>query len=137
MAHNMESYADALTEAIESVSPDGTPSQVFRETVQQIARRSAADPHTLRTMEIIARYPAARSAETSRLPELQDRVVAAYARRLGGPPGDDLTPMLLAGLTLQVVSVVLHSWFSNSSQDIDECVDRAVSTLDRLVRGGR
>jgi hypothetical protein len=71
------------------------------------------------------------------LPELQDRVFAAYARRPGGHPGDELTPMLLAGLTLQVLGVVLHAWFSSPGQDIETCVDRAISALGALVSGNR
>jgi hypothetical protein len=86
-------------------------------------------------MEIAAKYPAAREAQTSRVAEVQDRVAEAFARRCSNNSKDDLTAHLLAGLTLFMLSVTFRSWFANGQQNISITAEQVFAKLGDLVRG--
>ena len=82
-------------------------------------------------MAVGAKHPAARAAELARLPQAQERVVRAYAHRRGFR--DELTPALLAGLTVHVVGTVLLAWFARPDRDIEQTAERALATLQQLI----
>src|SRR6266511_2162507 len=129
MAQVIVSYATALTDAINACPPTYSLSEIFRETVLQVAQQSAAYPRTRKIMQIAAKYPAAREAQLSRMAELQDRVAEAFARRCRQTSEDDLTPGVLAGLTLSVLSVTFRSWFEQGQQDISLTARQVFATL--------
>jgi len=133
MAHGMVNYGAELTAAIEACPQTYSLSEVFRETVLQVAQQSTAHPRTRKIMAIVSKYPAARAAELSRLVEVQDLVTEAFARRCGMGSKDELTPGILAGLTLQVLGVTFRSWSKQERPDISATVDRIFGTLDRLI----
>jgi AcrR family transcriptional regulator len=133
MAHAMMNYGAELTAAIDDCPQTYSLSEVFRETVLQVAERSAAHPRTQKIMEIVAKYPAARAAELSRLGEVQTLIAEAFARRCRKGAEDDLTPSILAGLTLHVLAVAFRSWFDQGQTDISVAVDQVFATLGRLV----
>ena len=88
-------------------------------------------------MQIGAKYPSAREAQLSSMAELQDRVAEAFGRRCRQRSGDDVTPGVLAGLTLSVLAVTFRSWFEQGQQDISITADRVFATFDRLVCADR
>lgn len=133
MAHGMVNYGAELTVAIDACPQTYSLSEVFRETVRQVAQKSAAHPRTRKIMDIVARYPAARAAELSRLAEVQDLVADAFARRCRKGADDDRTASILAGLTLQVLGVAFRSWFEHGQPDISAAVDQIFATLGRLI----
>lgn len=126
------SYETLLTDAIQSCPSSYSISEILRHTVLEIARHSAAEPRTRKIMEIAAKCPSARAA-LSRIAELQEPVAKVFARRCGKISSDPLTPNLLAGMTLSILSVTFQAWFENGEQDISVTVDRAFATLGRLV----
>lgn len=133
MSHGMVNYANDLAAAIDACPQNHSLAEVFRETVLQVARKSAARPRTRKTIEIVLKYPSARAAELSRLADVQDVVAAAFARRSAKDPKDHLTPSLLAGLTLHVLGVTFLSWFEDGQRDIADTAQHAFHILDRLL----
>jgi AcrR family transcriptional regulator len=137
MTHGMVSYGASLTDAILSCPPNYSLSEVLRHTVLQVAQYSAAQPRTPKIMEIAAKYPAAREAQIARVAEVQDQIAAVFARRCKKDSRDDLTPHVLAGLTLSLLGVTFRSWFDHSQQDISVTVEQVFATLDCLVCDGQ
>ena len=131
MARGVLEYGEAIAASVEACPRSWPPSQVFRHTVVDVARLTASHPRTRRAMAVGAKHPAARAAELARLPEAQERVMRAYARRRGFR--DDLTPALLAGLTFHVVGAVLLAWFARPERDIEQTAERALATLPQLI----
>jgi AcrR family transcriptional regulator len=132
MSYGMILYGEELTEAIGACPVSYSPFEVLRETVLNVAQRTASHPRTRKIIGIGNKYPAARAAELSRLHEVQDRVAAAYARRKGIARD---TATLLAGMTLQVLGVTFRSWFNQPKRDISVTADRALTTLRDVVCG--
>lgn len=137
MAQGIVSYANSLTDAINACPRSYSLSEIFRETVLQAAKQSAEHPRTRKIMQVAAKYPTAREAQLSRLAELQDRVAEAFARRCTKDSQDNLTPGVLAGLTLSVLGVTFRSWFEQGQQDISVTADQVFATLDRLLSDER
>jgi AcrR family transcriptional regulator len=133
MAHGVLGYGTYLKEAIEACPPEYSRSEVFRQTVFQVAQKCAAHPRTRKIMQIAAKYPAAKEAQQSQTAELQERVEAAFAQRWAGHSEEDLTPGVVAGLTLSVLSVIFRVWFEQGQQDISATADQVLATLGRLV----
>ena len=133
MAHGMLLYGVELSYVIDACPQNYSLPEVFRKTVLQVARQVASQPRTRKIMEIVAKYPAARTAEVSRLPEVQDLLVKAYARRCNSSSRDSLAPNILAGLTLQVLAVAFHSWFEDGERDISSIAEQVLATLGRLI----
>ncbi|MBI2686639.1 MAG: TetR family transcriptional regulator [Acidobacteria bacterium] len=133
MAQGIVNYGTDLTGAIDAFPRTHSLSEVFRGTVLQIAQQSAAHPRTRKIMEIAAKYPAARAAQLSRMAEVQDQVAEAFARRLRKGSEDDLTPSILAGLTISVLAVTFRSWFDQGQPDISAIADQIFATLGRLI----
>jgi AcrR family transcriptional regulator len=131
MARGVVEYGEAIAAAIESCPASWPLQRVFRHTVLEVAAHTAGQPHARKTIAIGTKYPAARAAELARLPEVHERIARSYARRRGA--GDDLTPTLMAGLTVHVIGVALLSWFARPGQDIGKATLRALDTLDRLT----
>ncbi len=133
MAYAMLTYGNDLIHAIDACPPADPLFEVFRKTVFQVARTAAGQPRARKIMGIGAKYPAARAAELSRLAEVQELVAEAYARRARKKSKDDVTPGILAALTVQVVGVALNSWFKNGGQDVAGSVDSVFKVLSRLL----
>jgi AcrR family transcriptional regulator len=134
MAHGMVNYGAELTAAIDACPQAYSLYEVCRHTVVHVAQKAAAHPRTRKIMAILAKYPAARAAELSRLAEVQDLVTKAFARRGRKRGEDDLTARILAGLTLQVAGVTVRWWFEHGQPDMSAAVDQAFATLDRVMR---
>ena len=135
MARGVIEYGGAITSAIDACPVTWPISKVFRHTVLQVATDMAARPRTRKSIAVGTKHPAARAAELARLPEVQERIAKAYARRKGG--GDELTPMLLAGLTVHVIGVALLSWSAQAGQDIGKTASRALDAVDRILGTAR
>ena len=135
MSQGMVNSGVERTAAIDACPQDLPINEVFRQTVLHVARESAAHPRTRKIMAVLAKYPAARAAELSRLAEVQELVAKAFARRCRKRGEDDLTARLLAGLTVQVAGVTVRWWFEHGPTDISVAVDQAFATLDRVMCG--
>jgi len=130
MAYGVVGFGTYLTEVIEACPAEYPLSEVFRQTIFQVARKCAAQPRTRKIMRIAAKYPAAREAHHLRTAELQERVEKAFALRSGE---HDMAPAMVAGLTLSVLSVIFQAWFEHGQKDISATADRVLATLGRLV----
>jgi AcrR family transcriptional regulator len=135
MARGVLEYGDAITGVVDACPASWPLSQVFRHTVRQVATDIAARPRTRKSIAVGTRYPAARAAELARLPEVQERIARTYAKRKGA--GDELTPLLLAGLTVHVIGVALLSWSVRPGQDIATTATRALEAVDRVTGATR
>lgn len=133
MAHGMVNYGAEITAAIDACPQTYSLCEVFRRTVLEVVQKSAARPRTRKILGILAKYPAARAAELSRLGEVQSLVAKAYARRCGKCGEDRLTASILAGLTLQVAGVTVRWWYEQGQPDISAATDQVFATLGRLM----
>ncbi len=134
MAKGMVDYGAVMAATIEACPRRWSQQDVFRHAVVEVARSVAAAPRTHRTIAVGMKYPAARAAELARLPEVQERVARAYASRRPSRGDDEMTPLLLAGLTFDVVGIVLLTWFGNPRKDVAATAGQAIRTLERLLR---
>lgn len=134
MAQGMVEYGAVMAATIEACPKSWSPQEVFRHTVVDVARRTSEVPRARRTFAVGQKYPAARAAELARLPEVQQRVAQAYASRRIRGTGDSMTPLLLAGVTFDVVGFALLTWFQDPRRDVEKTALQAIRTLERLLR---
>jgi AcrR family transcriptional regulator len=126
------SYEHLLTEAIQASHASYSVAEVLRHTVLEVAQKSAAEPRTRKILEISNRYPSARQA-LSRVADVHHAVAEAYARRFRINSKQDLTPDLLAGLTLSMIGTTIRVWFQNPNGDISIAVDQVFESLAGLA----
>ena len=81
-------------------------------------------------MEVAAKYLSAREVQLARMAEVQDRVAKAFARR----SQDEVSAHLLAGLTLNALSVAYRVWFRDGKQDIEGATRKGLHNISALAR---
>jgi hypothetical protein len=81
-------------------------------------------------MEVAAKYLSAREVQLARVAEVQDRVAKAFARR----SQDEVSAHLLAGLTLNALSVAYRVWFRDGKQDIEGATRKGLHNISALAR---
>jgi AcrR family transcriptional regulator len=133
MGQGIITYGAMITEAIRASARSATPFEVMRQTVGQVAVTAAAHPRVRKIAQIACTSVAAREAQLSRLADVEDRVADAYRARWRTAAGNDLTPRLLAELTLSVLDVTFKEWLKQDQQDIVPTIDRVFATLLQLV----
>jgi len=131
MAHGMMILGEGLVDVITACPANYSPFEAVRHTVREVARRDAGNPRSRKIMAIGAKYPAARAAEVSRLPEVSDAVAKAFAGRKGCK--DDVTARVLAALTLETIFVTFRSWFEHGEEDIAATAELVLKALGRVV----
>lgn len=136
MSESMVSYGVELIHAIDACPKAAPISEVFRETVLRVAQHCTADERTRNIMRIAARSEVARSAQLSKMAEVQDRLATAYAKRLGSKTQHDPAPGILAGLTLSVLAVTFRTWMGNGQKDIRKTADAIFATLELVLNRG-
>src|SRR5271165_463942 len=132
LAQNVMKYGLALIEAVKACPPSLTSFEVMRETVLSVARQSVNHPRTLQVIEISQRSASAMQAHMSRMIEVEGRVAAAFAERIGCL-SNELEPQLLATLTLSAMNVAIMSWYRGDSQDLTTAVQQVFSRFTRIV----
>jgi AcrR family transcriptional regulator len=137
MGQGMVSYAQALTEIIQSLPPRLSQFEVVRETALTFLASAAAYPRTRKIMAVAARHSEAREAQLSRMAEVEDKVAQALADRLENAQYNELVPRLLAGLTLTIIDVTLRQWFEFDQQDISRTAEEVLSTLGEVIGAGK
>jgi len=98
LAHEVVTYGLVLSEAIAHCPGGYSPTRVLEETVLRLAASAEVQPHTRSTIQIAERSAAARQAQSTGLPEAQERVADAYAKRLKTNARKDVRPQILAPL---------------------------------------
>ena len=132
MAQGIDTYADYLTEAILACDPHSPPAELFRQTILRVASVCALQPRIRKVMQIVTKYPAARIAQEERANDLQARVEAAFAQRIQKSE-KHLTPAVVAGLALSVLTVIFRVWFEHGQGDITTTAEQVLATLGRLA----
>jgi AcrR family transcriptional regulator len=133
MGQGIVTYGAMITEAIQACPRSATPFEVMRQTVRQVATDAAAHPRVRKVAQIACDSVAAREAQLSRLAEVEDRVAEAYRARWRTATRNELTPRLLAELTLSVLDVTFREWLKQDQADIVSTTDRVFATLLQLV----
>jgi len=129
LAQGIVKYETALVQAIEEC-PAGMPlPEVMRRTVDRVAAQVAAHPSTRKVMAIVARHPAARDAQLSRIAGLQDSLTGAYRDRIQRSPDASLIAAVLASLTLTTLSLAIHTWYASGEPDIRSTVEQVLSAM--------
>lgn len=132
MAEEATRHGHELVAAIEACEAGLPVREVFRTAVRSVARETAGRARAARLMRVAAQCPAARSAQLSRMGEVQDAVAAAYARRTGV---DLAAAGILAGLTLSVLAVVFRCWLQQGEPEPGELVERILETAEEVLGG--
>jgi AcrR family transcriptional regulator len=133
MGQGMVTYSALLSDAIRSAPPAFSSLQVVRHAVQEIAAEAASHPRTRQIMHIASTSVAAREAQLSRRAEVEDAVTEAFAQTCRTAPSDDVTPRLLAGLTLSLVDVTFRAWSKRGEPDIVAITEQVFGILTALV----
>jgi TetR/AcrR family transcriptional regulator, regulator of mycofactocin system len=131
MAQPVASYAASLAQAIESCPKGAKGAQLLRHVVRTVAAKTVMEPRLRQVMDVAARYPSAREAQLSRVAELQDRVAEAFTQR----GEDEVRAHLLAGMTLNALSVAYRIWFGDGKQDIHAATEHVLREMARLAQG--
>ena len=129
IAQPIVNYGASLTTAIESCPRGSSNAELFRHVVIEVAQRTVADPRMRKVMAIVAKYPAAREAQLSRMAEVQDRVAKAFAQRSKG----DLSAHVLASLTLSALSLTYRVWFSQGKREIASAAQKVFAELSKAI----
>jgi AcrR family transcriptional regulator len=132
MGQGVDTYADHLAEAIIACDPHCSPPELFRQTILRVASVCALQPRIRKVMQIVTKYPAARIAQEERANDLHARVEAAFARRIRKSE-KQLTPGVVAGLALSVLTVIFRVWFEQGQGDIAATAEQVLATLGRLA----
>jgi AcrR family transcriptional regulator len=131
MGQGMVTYGTHIAEAIRGCPSSSTPLAVLRTTVRQVAAGAAAYPRVRKIAHVASTSMAAREAQLSRVAELEDRVAGAFRTRFRSR--DDLTPRLLAELTLSILDVTFREWLKQERQDILETTEQVFTALHGVV----
>jgi AcrR family transcriptional regulator len=133
MGQGMVTYRTLLSAAIGDAPQAFSPLQVVRHTVRQVAGEAASYPRTRQIVHIASTSVAAREAQLSRRGEVEHAVAGAFAVKCRTAPDDDVTPRLLAALTLSVLDVTFRVWSTRSETDIVTIAEDVFVTLTGLV----
>ena len=128
-------YEAMVTEAILGSGKGSAMGEVLRGAVLEVARGAAAEPRTLKILEIAAKYPEARAA-FSRAGDVHEAAAAAFRRRMGKKK-DRVEASLLAGVMLAVLRTVFEVWFEDPRRDISLAVERVFAGLDVDINLGQ
>ena len=133
MGKGTADFAAVISQAIDACPRGYAHREVMRAAVLQVARQAAAYPRLEKIIQIAARYPAARQAQASRIPEVQGQIVQAYARRMKHPKKDDATPKILAAMTTSLFDVVLQTWLDSGREDMEKTVGEVFRITRHVV----
>jgi AcrR family transcriptional regulator len=133
MGQGMVTYRAMLIDAIRSASPALSLLQVVRHTVQHVAAEAASYPRTRQIVHIAGTSVAAREAQLARRGEVENAVAEAFALTCRTARTDEISPRLLAGLTLSVLDVTFSVWAKGRETDIVAITEQVFVTLTALV----
>jgi AcrR family transcriptional regulator len=133
LAQNVMKYGLALIEVIKTSPSSFTPFEIMRHTVLSVAKQTVNHPRTRQVIDISQRSASAMQAHMSRMIEVEGKVGAAFAERIGSPSKDELEPRLLATLTLSAMNVAIMSWYRDDTQELSDAVELVFSRLTRIV----
>jgi AcrR family transcriptional regulator len=134
MSQPVVDWGNSLADAIDAWPSTLTPSELLRKIVLKVVTESASNPRSLRVMEIAAKFPAAREAQYSRVPEVQHKLVQVLARK----SKDTVTAHLLAGVIFAVIGTIHHDLLENPGREFKSSIDKAFASLAKAVcDGGR
>lgn len=98
--------------------------------VRVVEAKTVTEPRMRQVMEVAAKYLSAREVQLARVAEVQERVAKAFARR----SQDEVSAHLLAGLTLNALSVAYRVWFRDGKQDIEGATRKGLHNISALAR---
>lgn len=135
----MAQGVDEFREMIRAVLAEGPPrralADLFRETAVLLARRSAAAPRARDVVRVMLESPAARQAQQSRVPAVQDLLEEAFRSRCGRRREDQAAAGIFAAMTLAAVGVAMRLWALQESADAGEVAGKVIAAFERLAWG--
>ncbi len=132
LALNTVLYGKILCETVESCPISLSASEVMRTTVLAGLKFSETQPRTRQIIEIAGRSASARQAHMSRLTEVEQKLVSAFAARTKSPSAHYQKPRLLAGLTLLLVNASIASWYAGEHKEMSTAAKQGFLTIARL-----
>lgn len=132
MAQGIESYAAAITLAIENCDAKLPPGEVVHRAVLAVSRAIVAQPQIRQAMQVMNDNPKARGAQLGSMAVLQQRVASAFTSRLRKKSKEPLIALVLASLTVSMLDLTLRSWYAEEAADVAKIVDRVFATYTRL-----
>lgn len=132
MGQGILSYGTLLSDAIANCPADLPPLAALRQVVAGVSETVASNPRSRTIIGIAQQDPPAREALLTRMVDLEQEVRKAYRKRLGTDSGDDLTPRLLAGLTLSLLDISLQLWFDHGHREVSVATTQVFTRLTQL-----
>ena len=136
MAQGVDEFREVVRQAVASCPPGRPVMELFRQTVMQAARESASDPRARDVLRIMFTSPAARAAQLSRVPAVEDLLEEAFRRRCEGSPAREAAAGALARMTLSAVGAVMRMWYEDGKADITAVSQAVLDAFAQLLSGG-
>ena len=133
MGQSMLAYGELLKAAIQSSPVSANPFAILHAAVLEIAVKVASFPRARDVIAVSIRCPAAREAQLSRMPEVEEIVAEAFAAHIKKGREVDLTARLLAALTLTILDLTMRLWFGNETSSIISVAERVMKNLCRIT----
>jgi AcrR family transcriptional regulator len=121
--------ANSLAQAVASCPKKASPAELLRYVVSALAQQAVEEPRTAKVMQIAARNPAAQEALLSRMVTVQGEIEEAFRARFK----DAFTVRVLSSLTLSVLSLATHHWFTSGQKDIQGSTRKVFSAMAEFV----
>jgi AcrR family transcriptional regulator len=129
LAQSVVNYGRALQEAVRQAPADLTQFELIEHTLMAGVQYTSADlKRTRQVVEIAARSVSARQAYQSRMIEVEDMVVEAFAER-GKGSRREMRSRLMAGITLAAMSNTISSWYMGDEKDLRSAARQVLQTL--------
>jgi AcrR family transcriptional regulator len=129
MSYAVTRYGSLMISTIEECPKNCPLPQVFRYVVSHVAQAMVSDLRMRQVMAVAATERSAREAQLSGIPDLQDRIAAAFAAR-GIKP---VTAGITAELTVSALSMTYRIWYGSQRQSIAAIVEQVMTTLSQVL----
>lgn len=133
LGQGVDQFREIVRSALASSPERCTPMELFRQTVAEVVRRSAADPRARDVVRLTMQSPAARAAQHARIMPVEELLEEAFRARCGRNAAARAAAPVFAAMTLAAVGAAMRLWCLEEKIDAAEAAARVVAAFERLV----
>lgn len=126
-------FGEIVREALGAAPRRGPLMELFRQTVRQVVRRSAADPRARDIVKLTMRSAAARAAQHARIIPVEELLEQAYRSRCGRNAAAQAAAAVFAAMTLAAVGAAMRLWAPGGKADPEDCAAKVIAAFERLA----
>ena len=133
LAQSVVAYGHILADAVRLAPPNLSQFELIEHTLMAGAKYAVTDP--VRTRQVVAiaeRSPAARQAHHSRMTQVEDLLMEAFAARSKGSR-KEMRARLLAAITHAAMASAIFSWCKGEEKDLQTAVKHVLRAIENLV----